>query len=297
MFSFIVKRFLSAVSVRRIWLLAGFIPPLIYLLYYAYVPDHFDVFQDISISAQAPFALSTSPDGYIELAEAVADSDDFFLNRFALTGLSRKLYHSSSAVPAGDDVPQIPGELVQKRMTLGIPGEKTLRICYSGQDLQRGVALVEYYSERFVRKAEEGIKRHTYQQLKNRLAYKTIVITEERIKRAYEASDGILGKGLEESESDVAATQEAQEEKAAFETIEMIGGIRINKAAVLWRADRLFPILLIFICSLMAVLFWIGFLEVCDQSLKSERQVARYLGLPTLGAVPDLNTISRAIGL
>jgi len=39
----------------------------------------------------------------------------------------------------------------------------------------------------------------------------------------------------------------------------------------------------------------LGMLEWADPSFKSERQVARYLGLPIIGSLPDLNKICAAL--
>lgn len=47
--------------------------------------------------------------------------------------------------------------------------------------------------------------------------------------------------------------------------------------------------------TLAGVLVLLGLLEVFDPALKSEREAARYLGLPVLGSVPDLGKVCRRL--
>ena len=73
------------------------------------------------------------------------------------------------------------------------------------------------------------------------------------------------------------------------------GDLHIEKLRSIWRADRLTPLLFSISISIIIVFSLLCFLEWSDPSLKSERQVARYTGLPILGAVPDLNKVSKKI--
>ena len=76
----------------------------------------------------------------------------------------------------------------------------------------------------------------------------------------------------------------------------LMSGMEVEKHQALWRIERLLPLVIICIVSLMGVLVLLGVLEWSDQSLKTERQVARYLELPIIGSLPDLNKISAALG-
>lgn len=60
----------------------------------------------------------------------------------------------------------------------------------------------------------------------------------------------------------------------------------------LWRNDRLVPLMSIFLLSLAGVMFMIWAMEWSDPSFKSERQMGRYLDLPVLGYIPDLNKVT-----
>lgn len=75
----------------------------------------------------------------------------------------------------------------------------------------------------------------------------------------------------------------------------LMGGVEVEKHTALWRTERLLPFVIICILSLVVVLILLGLLEWSDQSLKTERQVARYLELPIIGSLPDLNKISAAL--
>ncbi len=69
----------------------------------------------------------------------------------------------------------------------------------------------------------------------------------------------------------------------------------IEEHYALWRIERLLPAVMIGIVSLVGVMVLLGVLEWSDQSLKTERQVARYLEIPIIGSLPDLNKISTAM--
>ncbi len=73
------------------------------------------------------------------------------------------------------------------------------------------------------------------------------------------------------------------------------GDLKIKKLRSIWRSNRLLPLTLSFVISVILVFSLLCFLEWSDPSLKSERQVARYTGLPILGTVPDLNKVSKKI--
>jgi hypothetical protein len=74
------------------------------------------------------------------------------------------------------------------------------------------------------------------------------------------------------------------------------GSMEVEEHRALWRSERLSPLVVIFIISLIAVMALLAVLEWTDLSFKSERQVARYLGLPILGSLPDLSKISAELG-
>lgn len=73
---------------------------------------------------------------------------------------------------------------------------------------------------------------------------------------------------------------------------DLSGGIDVYEIRTIWRPERLVPLVYCIGASLILVLILFGFLEWNDPSFKSERQIARYIGLPILGNVPDLNKVA-----
>lgn len=76
---------------------------------------------------------------------------------------------------------------------------------------------------------------------------------------------------------------------------ELSGIIEITEIKTLWRSDRWIPLMISILASFAVVMMITAFLEWNDSSFKSERQIARYTGLPILGNVPDLNKVSKRI--
>ncbi|MFQ5964664.1 MAG: hypothetical protein ACE5KZ_10295 [Candidatus Scalinduaceae bacterium] len=77
--------------------------------------------------------------------------------------------------------------------------------------------------------------------------------------------------------------------------IEVLRGIEAKTHFILWRSYRLFPLMWSFLGSVLVVLIFLGVLEITDTSFKSEREVARYLGLPILGSLPKLSEYSNTL--
>ncbi len=73
------------------------------------------------------------------------------------------------------------------------------------------------------------------------------------------------------------------------------GSMQVEEHRAHWRSERLLPLVVIFIISLIAVMALLAVLEWADLSFKSELQVARYLGLPILGSLPDLSKVSAVL--
>ncbi|MEJ2080994.1 MAG: hypothetical protein P8Y94_02175 [Acidobacteriota bacterium] len=70
---------------------------------------------------------------------------------------------------------------------------------------------------------------------------------------------------------------------------EVVGKVQTTEQRTLTGQGR--AVALILVVSLCVVLFILGALELTDASFKSERQVARYLGVPVLGSLPDLDEV------
>jgi hypothetical protein len=144
---------------------------------------------------------------------------------------------------------------IEAEMSLAMVTAKKIRITYYGTDHTIGKKLVAYYSKCLLKKAHEGARRSRLHGMKKRLGQK----------------------------------------EEGSETADLFGRTEIKKERALWRAERFLPAMEILILSLIALLSLIGAIEFIDPALKSERQVARYLGIQSLGVLPDFNKVSKAI--
>ncbi|WP_295428367.1 hypothetical protein [uncultured Thiodictyon sp.] len=71
------------------------------------------------------------------------------------------------------------------------------------------------------------------------------------------------------------------------------GDLVVVGTRAIWSAERLRPALGVLLLSAVGVLVLIGMFELSDPSFKSERQMARYLGVPVLGTMPDVGRLVR----
>lgn len=75
----------------------------------------------------------------------------------------------------------------------------------------------------------------------------------------------------------------------------LAGNMQVVEYRAPWRPERLAPFVQLLFLSVVAVLLLIGVMEWNDSSFKSERQLGRYLNIPVLGSVPDINRVSDMI--
>ncbi|MFH1076209.1 MAG: hypothetical protein V1753_05120 [Pseudomonadota bacterium] len=253
MIQFFLRRCFYGVTQRRAWLFLLFIPPLAYMLGAGLRVDRFTISQDISVALDAQIALGPTPEELVRLKDIIESPKMFFEVGFALKELSSRL---SDGMPAEQFVGDLSRRIVVAvRNSLFMTSESNsiVRITYQGDDRDIGRSLVEYYSDRLIKKVSGAAKG---------------------------------GRSLPASSSGIA--------KASV--IELLGSMRIVGERDFWRPDRLAPLLKISFCSLVGVLLLLCIFEWLDPSLKSERKAARYLGLPVLGSVPDLDKIAAVLG-
>lgn len=74
--------------------------------------------------------------------------------------------------------------------------------------------------------------------------------------------------------------------------IAITGPVESTGHRAFWRNDRIAPLLLSVLLSLIGVAALMWGMEWSDPSFKSERQIARYLDVPVLGSMPDLNKVT-----
>jgi len=73
----------------------------------------------------------------------------------------------------------------------------------------------------------------------------------------------------------------------------LAGNLETTQESAVWRPERSTSIGLMFLISIFCILILIGVMEWNDNSFKSERQIGRYLNMPVLGSIPDLNRMSK----
>lgn len=248
---FWIKRYLHGFWSRSYLLILVLVPIIAYLILAALIPDRFSITQQISISESTPVSVSTSPIEFQGFARMVESPSRFFRDPFALRELEPLV-----EIEVSDTARRIRQlqNLVSDQMSLEMADEEVALVSYLGPDRSLGRDLVEFYSGRLVRKADEGIMRAARE----------------------------LGIAVDEV-SDA-------------EPARLIGEPVVTPLTAWWRSDRWSSLFATGIISLLFVLILVGIVEWSDPSFKSERDVGRYLGVPVLGAVPNLKDVSKRLG-
>jgi hypothetical protein len=164
---FNLRRFIYAVSRRRLWLLLILLPPIFYIIVSSGSPDRFSIHQKISISKD--LVLATGSDGFEGVKDIVSHPDDFFLNNFAVRKLFAKL-HPGTAVYRADLQFRSLLNTIKDNMSIEMPSENMALITFFGKDKETGQTLVTYYSQRFIQKAREGFVRSTHKEFNDKIA-------------------------------------------------------------------------------------------------------------------------------
>jgi hypothetical protein len=262
MVRFFVKRYFHGIATRRVWLLLVFLAPLTYGVLSALTADRFSVTQEIEISKDAPVALASSPIDFTPMSLVVAHPKNFLQDSLALREIYAELYGGMTPDQT-DRRYRILTQAVDKDLSLTMVSDGIARMAYYGDDQKVGETLVGSYARRLVERAQTGLARKKQRSFKREFSQQNI--------------------------------QERSSAASSSELVGLKGSMQVDARHALWRSDRLAPFARIFVVSLIAVLFLLGLLEWADPALKSERQIARYLGLPILGSMPDFNKVSEAL--
>lgn len=240
---FYLKRYFTALWLRRKWMALAFAPLFIYLVFAALRDDSFIVAQDFSYTGEVKVSASNNPAATLTLDALVSDQDLLFLDAFALAQLQKRLelMKEGAGIPAESELRR----LVHSALSLTREPDSIVRLSYHGENADLGGALVSFYTERLLKRVDDG---------------------RARIR----------------SETDSAAS-----------TFNASGGMVTNGMQALWNPNRLLPASVVFFIALLGLMLLVGLFELLDPSFKSERQIARYLGLPVLGAIPNAEPLMR----
>jgi hypothetical protein len=243
---FFLRRYGRALRSRKQWAAATLLPLILYLIFAAYHDVTYSVSQALSpYSGDFPVAASDSPLGTVTLRDLTADPDLLFVDGFALMQLHKRLSLIARYADLAD-ADEL-GPAVHAALSLTTAESAGLRLSYTGKDAVLGRMLVTYYTERLVKRIQEGTAR-----------------------------------------TRSPTTSEPPEIRPA-------GDLLVVSRRSLWSADRLLPAGMVLALSGLGVMVLIAALELADRSFKSERQMARYLGVPVLGAIPDAGPLARVL--
>lgn len=154
MIQFFLMRSLKAISMRRKWLLTAFAPVMIYLSVSAAIPDRFLVRQEISVTGETLISLSPRAADLRSLPELISTPSLFFLNRFAVALLAKRLDQKMPSIQ--DWRPEVSlFNNVEQCLTLDMTGKNTVRIAYEGNSREEGETMVAFYARRLVKQAED----------------------------------------------------------------------------------------------------------------------------------------------
>ena len=261
-----IQRYCHGLWRIRRWLPLVFLPSLVYLLIVSAAPDRFTVIQKIAVQKAAPIALSRTPVDVMPMAEMTSRPAELFLDGFAVLDLGNAV---QSAPGLKNDGSRNLKGLIESSMTLKAADDASVLLGYYGDDVEMGKMLVNFYTQRLVSRSKDGLVRST-----------------RNLARA----------GLPETTGGPAQFQTPRPggtAAAAFQSPPAApeGEMRIQEHSTFWRPDRLFPSVGILAVALVLWFILAGFAEWTDPSFKTERQVSRYLDLPVIGAMPDLDPL------
>lgn len=256
---FFLRRFLTALNQRKVYLPLILVPSLLYLGWSGLRTSGVTIEQTLAYHGDPPIAATDNPLGYQPLSDLIANPDALFLGRFAQLQLEKKLAVANIPLDGVTDGFALTRLLLKTLSLHANPvvadaEETLLSIRYTGDSQALGRLLVEFFSQRLQERADEGDKRATRND-----------------------SGARQGRATQPQSSAPALTPE--------------GPVVIVDHRALWHPDRLMPATALLILSLAVFLTIVALLELLDPSFKSERQMARYLGLPVLGAIPDTQAL------
>ena len=266
---FLLRRYLYTLSRNRRWLPLVVVPALVYILLAARNITGYTITQSVYVPTDAPLALAADPMGTSPLSDYLKHPDRFLLDTAALRELHLHLRADRPAAAADEAAFTALHETVDRTMAMTAAGEGMVEFAYSGQDRGIGETLVKFYADRLVAKARAGYGRRQFQ------------IVEK------------VEEGVGRTRFKFARDPEAgARTDAIIQTIRRASDTGFEEHRAWWTPTRLPVTTALLAAAVLAYLLWVALLEALDPAIKSERNAARYLGLPVLGSIPNLDRLA-----
>lgn len=258
---YFIRRYRHGMWTIRRWLPLILIPAIVYVVYTASTPDRFSVSQVISVQFTSPVSLSRTPVDILLMKDITSDPVKLFLDDFALIDLSKQLAKSPHLRKTNLAIGDIQA-LLETCMTIEPIHEGKVQLVYYGSDLELGKTLVQFYTQRLILRSQEGIARSMR---KARMNGSFATLQSASISQA-EPSD-------------------------VFQTARTDGELQVKQYKALWRSDRLPMFINLVILSFLVWAVCAGLVAWMDPAFHSERQIARYMDMPILGCIPNLDNL------
>ena len=261
-----IKRFYHGIWKIRRWLPLVFIASLIYVIIAAMVPDRFSVIQKITINKSTPVAVSKTPVDTMPMEKIINSPAELFLDDFAIRELTRS-FEQLATTERKEYLSNELRQIVEDSLTIRAADDEHILMIYYGSDIKLGKMMVNFYTQKLMGRAKDGLMRSI---------------------RGYNAN---LSPRFQPSQPDAALSETLKPKPQP----EISGELNIEEHRAFWRPDRLLSTIEIFTVSLLLFIIVAAVLEWSDPSFKSERQVARYLGIPIIGVMPDIDQLIRRL--
>ncbi|WP_295578550.1 hypothetical protein [uncultured Lamprocystis sp.] len=155
---FYLKRFGIALRTHQRWALLVLLALSLYLIGAALRDVTYTLSREVQpYTANLPVAASTSPVDTLTMDVLLADPDLLFLDGFAMTQLQKELRLQPTSDALADE--HALRRLVHSSLSLSAIGDSSLRVSYRGNDATLGRVLVEFYTERLLKRVADGVMR------------------------------------------------------------------------------------------------------------------------------------------
>ncbi|MBN2232274.1 MAG: hypothetical protein JW781_05575 [Deltaproteobacteria bacterium] len=256
--SFYLKWYLYGLRRRPALVVAAFIPLAVFLLMAGTRYDRFGVSLTLPVAGDTPLAVRSSPVAITTVAAHAAEGGQFFAEELTPSAWRRLTVSNPEA--GRYDLEQRDQWLAlinSLRLEYDGAGGGRVTIAYNGPDLALGKLVTTFSAERLAERIRSGRQRR-------------------------QKTPGIVAAGVR---ADDGTTPEI-----------VIGTPKIDRRRAWWRAERLSAAAAFLLLPLAGALVLAGYREFTDPAFKSGRQAARYLDLPILGSLPNLDVLASLLG-